>query len=90
MHHTSTAIQSPTSDRSQCPADERVRALANGKIPDDPALAKHVEECEWCAREYRDHARDLEFNRFISRSTKLMYVVILVIIVIEIVRHIYK
>jgi hypothetical protein len=77
-------------DRSQCPPDEKVRALAKGDIIGDKLLEQHVEECEWCAREYRDHAKDLEWNRFIGRSTKASYLVILAIIIFEIVRHFAK
>ena len=77
-------------DRSQCPPDEKVRELAKGDIVGDKVLEQHVEECEWCAREYRDDAKDLEWNRFIGRSTKALYLVILAIIIFEIVRHFAK
>jgi len=79
-----------TPDRSQCPPDEKVRALAKGDISGDKKLEQHVEECEWCAREYKDHARDLEWNRFVGRSTKASYLVILAIIIFEIIRHLSK
>lgn len=75
-------------DRSQCPADEKVRALAMGKgnITKDQSLEEHIRQCEWCAREYRDHAMDLEWNRFITRSTKASYVVLVAIVVAVVLR----
>ncbi|MBV8831149.1 MAG: hypothetical protein JO108_18185 [Acidobacteriaceae bacterium] len=76
-----------TPDRTQCPPDERIRALAKGELSGKNLLQQHVEECEWCAREYKDHARDPELNRLINRSTKAIDVVILAIIIFEIVRH---
>lgn len=73
-------------DRSSCPPDEQVRALAAGKFRDDAILVDHVNNCEWCRREYRDHDRDIEFNKFIGLSTKLAYVVILAIIIVAVFR----
>lgn len=80
----------PAADRSECPPDEKIRALAKGELSGDRTLQQHVKECEWCAREYRDHAKDLEWNRFIDRSTKASYVVILAIIIFEVIRHLSK
>ena len=79
-----------SADRNQCPPDEKVRAFAKGKISGDTTVEEHIQNCQWCAREYRDHARDLEWNRFIGRSTKASYVVILAIIIFEIIRHLSK
>src|SRR5579863_4531785 len=72
-------------DRSQCPPDEKVRTFADGKLS-DASLEMHIRQCEWCAREYRDHARDLEWNRFIRRSTWALSLVVLAIIIFEALR----
>ena len=66
-------------DRSQCPPDVTVRDLAAGKIQNE-AVKKHIEHCEACKREFFDHARDLEWNRFLSRSTYGSFVVVAVLI----------
>lgn len=65
-------------DRSQCPPDEMVCALAAGKL-DDGAVKQHIEKCELCNRESHDHARDLEWNRFLGRSTYGSFVVLAVL-----------
>jgi hypothetical protein len=72
-------------DRNQCPPDEKVRDLAAGKLQDE-AVKQHVEHCEACNREFHDHARDLEWNRFLSRSTYGSYVVIAVLIAMAVFR----
>jgi hypothetical protein len=72
-------------DRSQCPPDEMVRAVAAGKL-DDEAVKQHIEKCELCNREFHDHARDLEWNRFLSRSTYGSYVVVAVLIAMAVFR----
>jgi hypothetical protein len=76
----------PAPDRTHCPPDEKVRAYANGEILEDKFLDEHLHQCQWCSQEFRDHARDLEWNRFISRSTKASYVVILAIVVVALLR----
>jgi hypothetical protein len=76
----------PTADRSNCPTDDKVRAFANGEISGDQFLEEHLRQCSWCAQEYRDLARDLEWNRFIRRSTKASCLVILAIVVFEVLR----
>src|SRR5579875_2421849 len=84
------AVETPaTPDRTHCPPDEKVRALASGELS-DPSVEEHVRECSWCSAEYRDHQRDLESNRFIKRSTYGLYVVILVIIVVEVLRSCHR
>ena len=62
-------------DRNNCPPDERVRAFADGQLPDDKELQKHIGKCAACAREYQDHLRDLASDRFIKRSLRVSYVV---------------
>jgi hypothetical protein len=73
-------------DRSHCPPDDKVRAYANGEISEGHSIAEHLRQCSWCAREYRDHAKDLEWNRFINRSTKAFYFVLPVIVVVAALR----
>jgi hypothetical protein len=73
-------------DRSNCPPDERVRAYANGEITDDASLVEHIKQCAWCAEEFKDHARDLEWNRFINRSIKVASVVLLAILIVSALR----
>src|SRR5271165_3079481 len=62
-------------DRSKCPPDDRVRALANGELPENKELQGHISQCAACAREYQDHLKDLASQRFIKRSTRISYVV---------------
>jgi hypothetical protein len=72
-------------DRSHCPPDEKVRDLAAGKFEDE-AVKQHIERCELCNREFHDHARDLEWNRFLSRSTYGSYVVVALLIAMAVFR----
>ena len=88
--HASPTTPASSPDRSQCPPDAKVRAFAKGDISGDESLEEHVQQCVCCAREYRDHLKDLEWNRFIGRSTKASYLVILAIIIFEVVRHFSK
>lgn len=76
----------PSPDRTDCPPDARVRAYANGKIQDDQSIADHVVECPYCARELKDHARDLAVNRFLNLSTWLATLVILAIVIAAVLR----
>jgi hypothetical protein len=82
----SSVVTGPPPDRSHCPPDGRVRAYADGKIQDDKSLADHVAQCPWCAAEFKDHARDLEWNRFLNLSTWLSILVILVIVITAVLR----
>ena len=75
-----------TPDRTNCPPDAKVRALASGELSDE-SIAEHVRTCSLCAEEFRDHERDLEWNRFIKRSSYGFYVVIVVIIIVEVLRR---
>ncbi len=92
MRKTKTAAPSleteSVPDRSRCPPDEEVRAFvtANGKVTKDESLEEHIRQCEWCAREYRDHASDLKWNQFITRSTKASYLVLIAIVIAIVLR----
>lgn len=89
--NTSSPVRpTPAPDRTQCPPDAKVRSFAKGEITGDTALEQHIQDCPWCARELKDHERDLEWNRFVGRSTKASYLVILAIIIFEVFRHISK
>lgn len=84
-HGYKLANEEDLPDRSQCPSDKMVRALAAGKV-DDEAVKQHIEKCELCNREFHDHARDLEWNRFLSLSTYGSYVVLAVLIAMAVFR----
>lgn len=85
---TTAVTEAPIhADKSECPSDDTLRSLAKSDLSGDDELQTHLEHCERCAQEYRDYARDNEWNRFITRSTKASYFVILAIIISEIIRH---
>ena len=76
----SASVEAPP-DRANCPPDTRVKAYAKGEISGDSSLEEHVRQCAWCASEYRDHVKDLIWDRFLKQSTNASFIVVAAIII---------
>jgi hypothetical protein len=58
-------------DRSNCPSDETLKALAHGKHVEDEALEAHLATCVYCRKELIDHKAQRELGRFFNKTTWL-------------------
>jgi hypothetical protein len=67
-------------DRSKCPSDETLKAVAHGKQVEDEALEAHLAICAYCRKELIDHKAQRELGRFFNKTTWLLTSVVVLMI----------
>lgn len=83
----------PIAERAGCPPLDLFEAAAKREmskkqaLPEDEPFYEHLKGCPACVREFQDMKEHLLSERYIKLSTRLCYLVILIIVLREIVHH---
>jgi hypothetical protein len=73
-------------DRSNCPSDDTLKALAHGQHLEDEELEAHLATCDYCRRELVDHKAQRELGRFYNKTSWLLTSVVILMIFVAIYR----
>jgi hypothetical protein len=75
-----TPVDMANPDRTNCPSDEAVRAVAKKEQSMSDSLQAHLDSCPACRREFIDHQAQLEWNHMYKKMTWLLYIVLFLIV----------